>query len=422
MKSKKNLMYYMIGRFISFTGTGIQLIAIPLYILDTTHSAFMMGVFSALNFLPSVMTLPFAGILGDRKNRKKIMIVADCGRGALLLILGFLALNASLNIYTLFIFQIFISIMDSIFTASSTALLPELIKHENLMKGMSLRAGSDAMSMIIGPTLGGIIYGLFGIKTIFFINGLSFVVSAVSSMIIIYKKNVSYKGKMTIKSFFTENVEVLSFIKRNRGLCQLFVFFMILHLMLAPFFDIVLPYVVKKGMGFDSRQYGYLISLFTFGLLLGNIILVTYLKKLRARAIIKTALILETSMLFVLSFMAFPNIFRNLGGRSLILSPILIFVILLTGFFYSGIDTPLNTNLQKMVPNNIRSRFFAILGMATQGAIPLGAIVYGTLLDKFAYYYVVLVAIIIFCFATVIFMLSAVPQAYEPIEADGTNK
>lgn len=422
MESKKNAILYMIGRFISYIGTGIQQIAIPLYILDITHSGFMMGVFSALNLLPNVITLPFAGILGDRKNRKKIMIVTDCGRGALLLILGFLASSSRLNIYTLFIFQIFISIMDSTFTASSTALLPELIKDEDLMRGMSVRGGSDAMSMIIGPALGGIIYGLFGIKVIFFINGASFIVSAICSMMIIYIKNVSYKGKMTIKSFFIENTEVISFIKRNKGLSQLFLYIMIANLMVAPFFDIVLPYVIKKGIGFDSRQYGYLISFFTFGILLGNILLGICVNKLRTKVIIKTALILQTIMLFVLSFMVFPSIVRNLGGTSWILFSGLTVTILLAGFFNSGVNTPLNTNLQKMVPNNMRSRFFAILGIAAQGAVPLGALVYGIVLDKFVYYYVLLTATVIFCVVTVIFMLKAVPQAYEPGELDSVDK
>lgn len=75
----------------------------------------------------------------------------------LIICLGILALSNNLNIYILFLLQIFISIMDSIFLASSTAILPELAGEEKLMRATSIRGGSDTISMIIGPSIGGII-------------------------------------------------------------------------------------------------------------------------------------------------------------------------------------------------------------------------------------------------------------------------
>lgn len=341
MKLQKNLLFYMLGRFISYIGTGIQQIAIPLYILDITHSAIMMGVFSALNLLPNVVTLPFAGILGDKKNRKIIMIVTDIGRGILILALGFLALLNSLNIYILFLIQISISIMDSIFSASSTAILPELIRDEDLVKAMSMRGGGDAISMIIGSSLGGIIYGLSGIKAVFFLNGLSFVMSAACSILIIYKNTNREISKITVKSFFTENHSVISFIKKNKALTQLFLFCLLCNFLVAPFFDIVFPYVLKNCVGFNSEQYGYLISCFTVGILVGNIVLGTYLSKFSTKIVIKLSLLL-------------------------------------------------------------------------QGAVPFGPLIYGFILGKFAYQYVLLIVTIIFFIACFIFIIKAVADVYEP--------
>ncbi|WPC44337.1 MFS transporter [Clostridium sp. JS66] len=414
MKLEKNLSFYMLGRFISYIGTGIQQIAMPLYILDITHSAIMMGMFSALNLLPNVITLPFAGILGDRKNRKNIMIITDIVRGVLILTLGFLASWNSLNIYILFLMQIFISIMDSIFSASSTAILPELIKEEELMKAMSLRGSSDAISMIIGPSLGGIIYGLWGIKTVFYLNGLSFMLSAVSSIIIVYKNLNVKKEKITLKSFFIENASVVSFITKNKALTQLFLFCLLINFLVAPFFDIVFPYVLKKCVGFNSQQYGYLISCFTVGILLGNIAIGIYLKNFSTKIVIKVAILLQAAMLFILTFSVYPNSINYLGGHDLKLFIILAIVILLCGLFNSGINTPMNVNLQKMVPNEMRARFFAILGVFCQGAVPFGSLIYGFVLGKFAYQYVLLIVTVIFLAACFIFILKAVAEVYEP--------
>ncbi|AZV55476.1 MFS transporter [Clostridium sp. AWRP] len=414
MKNNKNLLFYMLGRFISYIGTGIQQVAIPLYILDITHSGIMMGIFSAVNFIPNVITLPFAGILGDRKNRKNIMVLSDFGRGILVLGLAFLVAEKNLSIYMLFLLQAFISIMDGIFLASSTAILPELVCEDELMKATSLRGGSDAISMIIGPALGGIIYGLAGMKVVFCINGMSFIMSAVCSMIIIYKNVDIQKGKITVKSFFTENGEAIGFIRKSRALMQLTVFFMVANLLVAPFADIVLPFVLKKCIGFGSQQYGYLISFFTLGILLGNIALGTCLNKFSTKTIIKRALVFEAGVFLIFAFSLHPVLVKYFGGHDLKLFVILGIVIFLIGLSNSGINTPMSVNLQKIVPNEMRSRFFAILGIVCQGSIPLGAIIYGFVLDRFPYYYILLTIVLIFSIVTAIFMIKAVPEAYEP--------
>ncbi|URZ03768.1 MFS transporter [Clostridium felsineum] len=414
MKDKRNLTMYMVGRFISFIGSGIQQIALPLYILDITHSAIMMGIFSALNLVPNLIVAPLAGILGDRKNRKNIMVFCDFGRGILVFILGFLAVTGNINIYILFVSQILSSIMDSIFQSSSSALFPELFSGDKLMKLMSVRGGLDSCSMIVGPALGGVIYGLFGIDSVFYLNGISFVVSGICSIFIVYVSKINNTEKIEIKTFFIENAEVLLFIKKNKGLIQLMAYLMVMNLFIEPILNIVLPYVIKNGIGFNSQQYGYLVAIITIGTLLGNIILGAFLNKVKVKLIMNTSLVMYIMMMIIFSITIFPYIIKELGGRSLFLFTIFCVIWLFVGIFTAGINTPINTNIQKLVPNAMRSRFFSFLGMACWGAIPLGSIIYGFLLDKFKYYYMLVAVLIITLLATVVFIRKAVPEVYEP--------
>lgn len=414
MKDKRNFILYLMGRFVSFIGTGIQQIAIPLFILDLTHSGVLMGVFSALNLVPNIITSPFAGILGDRKDRRKIMVFADFGRGILVCTLGVLAFGGKLNIYILFGVQILISIMDSIFNSSSSAIIGELLEEDDLMRAMSARGGLDAISMIIGPALGGIIYGFFGIKTVFLINGISFIFSGIMAAFMIYTCRNHNDGKITIKTFFHENGEVLNFIRKDKGLMQLAIFCMISNLLVAPFIDIVMPYVIKKGIGFTSQQYGYVMATFTVGVLVGNIVLGVFAKSLKSKLVINLGLLIEGIMFFVLAIAVFPAQVKLFGGASWILFAVLAGICLLIGAFNACVNTPLQTNLQKMVPNDMRSRFFSLLGIFCQGAVPLGAIVYGILLDKFKYHYILLVVVILNALVTAVFMIRAVEDVYEP--------
>lgn len=414
MGNKRNFTLYLAGRFISLIGTGVQQIAIPLFILDLTHSGMLMGIFSVFVLVPNLITSPFAGILGDKKSRKKIMIASDFGRGILICLLALLALRGNMNIYILFLVQIFVSIMDSVFGAASSGIIGELLEENELMRAMSVRGGLDAFSQIVGPAIGGIIYGLLGIKIVFLINGVSFIISGVLSMFIIYKYKNRENGKITLRTFVSDNVSVVKFISSNRGLMQLFTFAMLSNLLIGPLLDIAIPYVIKNSIKFTSEQYGYLVATITIGMLIGNVVLGVLAKRLRMKFTMNLGLVGETAVLIVLSIVVFPKAIKLAGGRSLLLFCIFICIFSAIGMFNAFVNTPISTNLQKLVPNSMRSRFFSLLGMLSQGAIPLGSIAYGILLDKFKYYHVLFIIVILNALVTGIFIIKAVKEVYEP--------
>lgn len=409
----RNFLMFMGGRFISLIGSGIQTIALPLYILDVTGSGTLMGVFSILTLAPALLTAPLSGILGDRKNRKSIMITTDIGRGILLCLLGILAMIGSFNICILFIAQVFISIMDSIFNASSNALMPELISKDKLIEANSTKGVFDAASAILGPALGGIIYGVFGIKAVFFINGVSFIISAVFSMCIIYNKKMEIKSQIDMKIILNENFETLKFIKSKRGLVQLFTFAMISNFLFVPTLDILIPYALRKELGFGSDQYGYLIGFITIGILFGNVSISAYFKKLGLKTLMKTGLIVETIILAVFSALFFPQIVKIFGGATTFLFISMLLCCLAIGFSNAFVNTPIATNLQNLVPDEMRSRFFSILGMFSQGAVPIGSLIFGILIDLIKYYDLLTFINMASILAAGIFLIKACEEAYE---------
>lgn len=412
-KDNKNFFMFMGGRFVSLIGSGIQAIALPLYILDVTGSGTLMGIFSILTLAPALLTAPFSGILGDRKNRKNIMVVTDFGRGMLLCLLGILAMIGSFNIYVLFIAQVFISIMDSLFNSSSNALMPELISKDKLIEANSTKGVFDAASAILGPALGGIIYGVFGIKMILYINGISFIASAVFSMLITYNKKVELKEQIDMKIIINENIETLKFIKSKKGLLQLFTFAMVSNFLLVPMLDILIPYALRKELGFGSEQYGYLLGFFTIGILFGNVSISAYFKKLGLKKLMKTGLIVETIIMAVFSVLFFPQIVSIFGGATAILFISMSICCFAMGFCNAFLNTPISTNLQNLVPDEMRSRFFSILGMFAQGAVPIGSLLFGILIDLIKYYDLLTIINIASILASGIFLLKACEEAYE---------
>lgn len=414
MKKNKNFWFYSAARFISSTGTAMQSMAIPLYILDLTGSGTLMGMFSIFLFLPLAISAPFSGIIGDMKNRKNIMIISDLVRFALILTLSLLAGNITLNVYILFAFQTAISVMDSFFNSSSGAIMPEIVSKSEYLEACSIRGTIDGLTSLIGPVIGGMLYGLFGIKIIFLINSISFLLSAVSLLFIKYNHISIKKHTISIHSFVSDNIEGLSFIKNNKGIFQLTIFALIANCVLSPYFDIILPYVLKKVIGFSAQQYGYIAGFITLGMIICNIAISLYFKNWSTGRLIRLGLGAVPPICIIISMALYPSFVKSLGGASWTLFSILAVLTAVFGFLNALSNTPISTNIQKLVPNYIRSRYNAIAGMFSLGAIPLGSFLFGLLLDRLPYFYIMIGTSIAILIIYAVFLTTSCDDAFEP--------
>ncbi|PNS00526.1 MFS transporter [Petrotoga miotherma DSM 10691] len=411
---KRNFLLYSTGRLVSLIGSGVQLIALPLYILDLTGSGTLMGTFTFLSMVPGLIFSPIAGVLGDRMNRKKIMVNMDYLRGIIILFMAYSAYQGWMNIAFIFTAQVFISILDSVFGGSTGAMLPDLVPIEFLTKANSVNSSINSVSNIIGPILGGIIYGFGGIKVVFLINGISFVISAISEMFITYVPHFEGKQKISFKSMFSDIKEGLVFIRGRKGLKELFLFAMIANFIMSPIFMIVFPYVLRQEIGFTSEQYGITQSSFTLGILIGSILIGTIFYKSNPKKSMTLGLIAEAIMFFIISGLFFPNIVTKFGGASWTLLIILYINLMLIGVCNAFINIPINTNLQKMTPTKVRSRVFTVLGLISQGAIPVGSLIFGTLLDLMRGYQLTLFASIASAIVTILFLKIAPEETFNP--------
>ncbi|SHH46956.1 MFS transporter [Thermosipho atlanticus] len=408
----RNFVLYILGRLVSLIGSGIQMVAIPLYILDLTGSGTAMGIFTLLGMLPRLLAAPFAGVIGDRWNRKNIMVWTDFLRGILILILAFLAYKGAMGIIILFIVQAIVSVLDGFFGSATVAMLPDIVENEHLRKANSVLGSVNSFSMVIGPALGGIIYGISGIAIVFLLNGISFVVSAISEMFITYEMRFKSDQKLNFKLFIVEFKEGLLFIFRKRELKYLVSFALLINFLLYPLYEVVEPYVLRQVVKFDAQQYGFIQAIFTVGLLVGNVILASFLSKARSKVLMISGIFSQTAMLIVFSIFIFPNILSLYAiWEFFIITGVIYFVI---GFFNTFVNVPVSTNLQLMTPTNIRSRVFASLEVLIQLMIPLGAVLYGFLLDHVPAHLIFLVISLSVLAVSLIFVFISPEEMFEP--------
>jgi len=408
----RNFWLYAIGRLVSLIGSGVQSLAIPLYILDLTGSGTIMGTFMVITMLPRILFGPIAGVLGDRFNRKMIMIYMDFARGASILAMAVLAGANSLTITVLFIFQLLISTFDISFDPATAAMLPDIIDSDKLLRGNSILGAINSLSYIIGPALGGILYGVFGIEAVLILNGASYIASAISEIFIRYRQTTE-KGKISLKSVFKDIVEGVGYMRKINGLILVMVFAMLSNFLLSPFFSVVFPFFARTIVGFTSEQYGFLQSGWVVGVLIGNVILGTLLSKKRQGNLFAMGLTAETLILFLLTVFFFPYFIDLFGWASWRYFAALGLPILVTGIFNAFVNTPLNTLFQKIVPTNYRSRIFSVISILSQIATPLGAAIYGFAVDRVPVHYLILVSSICNALLTLVFLLKGMTKLFD---------
>ena len=411
----KNLYLFFAGRLVSILGTLIQYGAVPLYILDKTQSGTIMGVFTMLSLLPAIIIAPFAGVIGDRFNRKKIMVIMDLINGVLILTLFGFAYFDYLNITVLFIMQVLISVTGMIFRSATAPILVELVDDENLLKANSLRTSIDSIASIVGPLVGAVLYGSVGIAIVFLINGVSFLISGISEIFIEYEaKNVKKDTggkKSPINAFKDDFKEGMKFIINSKAMIFVAFFALAANVLIAPTFGVVFPYVLRIDLQVTAFQYGLITSTFTVGILAGSILVMSGYKANDSRYLIRTGMIMMTSLYVLSTIFLFPNI-RSLFGGDIFIVLILAFLFIGMGLFNAFINNPIGANFQRLIPNELRSRVNSTNEVISSLAIPFGSVLFGFLIDKMNQYILMLASSILFAFVILYFLLRAPEEIF----------
>jgi MFS family permease len=410
---KTNFALFALGRLVSLIGAGIQMIALPLYILDITGSGTAMGFFTLLSIIPRLAATPFAGVLGDRWNRKKIMVNTDYGHGLILYGLGFLSIIGKMNIGFVFGGTVILSIFDAFFSGATSGMLPDIVPEANLKKANSTMGFVSSISRIIGPIIGGIIYGFVGIRGVFFINATCFTLSAFSEMFIVYHPELR-KDRLTLSKFFIDIKEGAEFVFRKRGLKYLFIFAMLINFVSTPIFSIVYPYVLKTVIRFSSQQYGYLQSAFILGALIGNLLIIKFLLKASNKKMIVGGLFAEGLLQYVFIFSLFQPVFGFLQSAIWLYFSIIGALFAISGMFNTFVNVPIDTNLQIMTPTEIRSRVFSVLELLAQIMVPVGSVIYGFLLDRVSIQWFLVSVNTVSILLSLIFYIVAPAEVYNP--------
>ncbi|WBB70285.1 MFS transporter [Micromonospora sp. WMMD812] len=181
----RNFLLLWSGQTVSELGTRIASVAVPLLAADTLHaSVFQVSLLTFLAWLPYLLVSLPAGIIADRVDQRRLMIACDLGRAALMLSLPVAALVGQLTLGYLYAVVGLSGVLTVLFTVAYKSMLPRLVPAARLVDGNAKLTMSQDAAELVGPTVSGVLIGLVGATRTFLSNGLAFLLSAVTLLLI----------------------------------------------------------------------------------------------------------------------------------------------------------------------------------------------------------------------------------------------
>jgi predicted MFS family arabinose efflux permease len=176
----RDFWLYFGGQLTSQVGSSFTLFALPLLVFKLTHSATNLALTTASNFVPYLLFGLVLGALADRVDRKRMMLLTDAGRAAVIVVLPVLALSGTLRVEDVYAVAFVQSTLGILFNCGEFAAIPSLVGRDDLVAANGRIMATNSAGQILGPILAGVLVTLMPPADLLFFDAASFLVSAAS--------------------------------------------------------------------------------------------------------------------------------------------------------------------------------------------------------------------------------------------------
>ncbi len=354
---ERNFRLYFIGMSISLNGTWIQNVALGWMVYSLTGSLVVLSASTFMAQIPNFFVTPFASILIDRFNRKKLLLITQSIAAFQAIMLAILALTHSIQIWHILLLSLCLGLANSLDIPTRQAFYPSLVPKEKLGNAIALNSTVINAAKLFGPAIGGVVVKFLGEGICFLINGLSFVGVIIPLLMMRGVPNPLPKVKQC--SIGADLKEGFRYVVVNKPIRNLLLLLSCTSLFGLPLMTYI-PAFVKDILHGDSMMQSLLYGGIGVGAVIASI----------ALAVRKTPLGLG-------HFAAFSGL--ALGAALLVLShvasPIISAILCMPiGFGVIANVAAINTVIQHLSAEDKRGRVMGYLSMAFNGLAPISGL------------------------------------------------
>jgi MFS family permease len=368
----RNFRLFFTGQSISLIGTWMTRVATSWLVYRLTGSALLLGTVSFAGQIPTFLLAPFAGVLVDRVNRRKLLVWTQVLAGIQSLALAALTLAKIITIHEIIALSVFQGLINAFDMPGRQSFLVQMVSgdtgkpdKQDLSNAIALNSSIVNVARLIGPAIAGLVIAAVGEGYCFAIDGASYI--AVVASLLMMRVPASTITRATT-SMLEQLREGWTYVIHFRPIRTILTLFALLSLMGMPFM-VLMPIFASQVLHGGAHTLGYLMGASGVGALISAISLA-----LRKSVRGLTTMIQIAAVMFGSGLILFG------------LSHYLVLSLLLMIFVGFGMMQGLaasNTVIQTLVPEDKRGRVMSYYTMAFVGMAPFGSLLAGALAHRF---------------------------------------
>ena len=223
---KPGLRYIFLANVISMLGSGMNSAAVAWYILQKTHSEIALGEFAVLATIPAMIMLPFTGVIIDREDRRRLVMILDALRAVIILAVSLLAFAGKAKVWELYLMNMLVAAGFWMFWPTITALIQEMTPGEEFVHANTFLLAGIQGGWLIAGSIVGFVYNRIGLGGVLLIDFSTYVVSFLCYFAVRKGKHVVPRpaelrtdliaAETALQKFLREMREGLQFVRGNR--------------------------------------------------------------------------------------------------------------------------------------------------------------------------------------------------------------
>jgi MFS transporter, DHA3 family, macrolide efflux protein len=370
----RNYTIMLIGNLISRFGDSLDGIAYGWMVYMLTGSKLLLGTLFAVNAIPNIIFGPFAGVLADRLNKKRLIIFSYVGRGVIVSITAMMYMMGVLKPWHLFLFTACNSTLETLMSPALISLLPLIMKKEMFLSANSFSSSMSKIAELIGTASAGVVIALIGISGAIYIDGATFFIAALFISLIQISTPKEEGKKLTFKAYISDLKEGANFIKGSKLIRISISLFALMNFCLAPI-NVLMPVFTKDILKGGPEVLSAMGVAFAIGSILGGLVIsqIGYRYKI-------SSLIIGSTLLFGITYalMVLPG---NVIKSEIYSKSIAVLCFFFIGILMTSIISPISTYLMSNTDRSILGRVSSIMNMISCSATPLGSAVTGVITE-----------------------------------------
>ena len=353
----RNYRLYFISQIVSFSGTWMQGIAQAWLVLELTGSGTALGAVVAMQFVPTLLLAPWGGVIADRFDKRRLIMITQSTAGLLALTLGVLTISGTVELWMVYVIAACFGAVTAVDNPSRQTFVMEMVGPADVTNAVTLNSVVVNAARAIGPAIGGVLIATVGVGQCFIFNAVSYLAVILALLMIRTSelhpsaRSVRAPGQLRDGFRYAWNTPTL----------RTTLVMLVLIGTLTYEFTTTLPLLSEFTFGAGSGGLATMSSLMGAGAVIGGLVVASS----GAPTMLRLVVVAASFGALVVVVAVMPTI-----GLVYVMMPFV-------GAASVGIISMSNATLQLNSDPKLRGRVMALFSMALLGTTPIGGPIVG---------------------------------------------